>query len=75
MQDSAIHFFDSASIALKQIEQKFNGVMADSGRFITIYNGVIKGNKGTSYYKKGDTATAEKLFKESILINDHPGFD
>lgn len=75
MQDSALYFFKASLDTFNNVERKFRNKTPDSGRFIKVYKGVIYGNMGGAYYKAGDTVTAERLFKESIKINNHKGYE
>lgn len=75
MQDSAMYYYKSALDLLNEGKSKFAHQITDSGKFITVYTGIVYGNLGSVYYKKGDTAAAERLFKESLRINDRVGFE
>lgn len=73
MSDSAVWYYDSALRYIGQHENEFQLEPGDK-RYIGIAKGVIYGNQGDTYYKKGDTARAEALYKESIRINAQKGY-
>lgn len=66
--DSASFYYDSALRYIGLHENEFQHNPGDK-RFIETAKGVIYGNQGDAEYKKGDTASAEALYKESIRIN------
>jgi signal transduction histidine kinase len=73
LSDSAAWYYDSALHYIEKYENEFQHNSGDR-RFIEIAKGVIYGNQGDAYYKKGDTARAEVLYKESIRINAQKGY-
>ena len=69
--DSAIVYYHKALDFIAANKARFPKKEA----FITGANGVIYGNMGGIYAKKGDHQQAEKYLKESIAINDRKGYD
>ncbi len=72
--DSARYFYDSA---LRYID-KWNGTFVTSPSrktFVETAKAVIYGNLGETSLAVGDTASGERLFKESIRINERKAND
>jgi len=69
--DSAIVYYHKALDFIAANKARFPKQEA----FITGANGVIYGNLGGIYAKKGDDQQAEKFLKESIAINDRAGYE
>lgn len=69
--DSAIVYYHKALDFIAANKARF----PKRESFITGANGVIYGNLGGIYAKKGDDQQAEKYLKESIAINDRTGYD
>lgn len=69
--DSAIVYYHKALDFIAASKARFPKREA----FITGANGVIYGNLGGIYAKKGDDQQAEKYLKESIAINDRAGYE
>lgn len=70
--DSALFYYDSALHYIQQFEPVFKG-MPERERNIQVSKAVIYGNMGEAYWKTGDTARAERLYKASIAINLQKG--
>lgn len=69
--DSAIVYYHKALDFIAKNKSRF----PKHGVFIAGANGVIYGNLGGIYAKKGDEQQAERYLKESIAINDRPGYE
>jgi len=69
--DSAIHYYQQA---LSFIETAKATNQKDS-IFVQRAYGVVTGNLGGAYKMKGNYKDAERLFLESIAINDRPGYE
>ncbi len=66
--DSAMYYYDSALSYIRRNRGRF----LETGphrRYGELAEGVVLGNLGDVYYKKGDTAAAESLYQKSIRIN------
>jgi signal transduction histidine kinase len=68
MEDSAMFYYDSALRYIRENGRAFQ-YSGSHSRFIETAEGVIYGNQADAWYKKGDTAMAENLYRESIRIN------
>ncbi|HWK04385.1 MAG TPA: HAMP domain-containing sensor histidine kinase [Puia sp.] len=68
LMDSAMYYYDST---LRYIGRNGAQYLNDEThrRFIETAEGVVYGNEGDVYYKKGDLAAAEALFLKSVRIN------
>ena len=73
MNDSAAFYYDST---LKYIARGQRRFLVDYGQrhYIELAKGVVYGNEADTRYKKGDTAGAEKLYRQSIQINMQKGY-
>ncbi|NQX39388.1 Signal transduction histidine kinase [Pedobacter steynii] len=69
--DSAVVYYHKALDFIAANKARFPKRQA----FITSASGVIYGNLGGIYVKKGEDEQAKKYLKESIAINDRPGYD
>lgn len=69
--DSAIIYYDKA---LQLISSK-KDLFPDRQDFISAANGVVLGNLGGIYAKHNNYEQAEKYLKQSIAINDRPGYE
>ncbi len=74
MPDSALYYYKAALDYLEQHRKDFPNI-ANSGWFVEMAEAVVHGNMGDVYYKKGDTVTAENLYRESIRVNTQEGYD
>lgn len=68
--DSAIIYYEKA---LKYVAE--NDTLPEKKKYYLVAKGVIYGNMGGELLHKQQYAKAEKLLKQSIAINDLPGFD
>ncbi len=71
-RDSALFFYDSALHYIQVHKTPFEDI-PNHINFIQAANAVVYGNKGSLLLRKGDTAAAEQLYKESIRINMKAG--
>jgi signal transduction histidine kinase len=71
MYDSAVLYYTKALNFIAQNEKKFPPY---SDTYISMARAVIFGNLGGVYSKMGKADKAEPLLKESIRINDQPGY-
>ena len=71
--DSAALYYKKALEYIQQNEDRFQENF-NQRRYIATARGVIYGNQSFMYIKRGDTARAEPLLKESIRINSQPGY-
>jgi signal transduction histidine kinase len=67
--DSALYYYNEALSYIMRHEAKF----PQKKKFIEIARGVIYGNLGNTYFKKGDMKNAESFFKKGIAINSKKG--
>jgi len=68
--DSAIYYYQEALRFINTAVLKF----PDKKKFAETASGVVYGNLGGTYAKKGNFTTAEFYLKENIRINDRPGY-
>ncbi len=69
--DSAIVYYQKALILLEDNEAKYPKDIS----FSEAARGVVLGNLGGVYSKKNQPILAERYLKESIQINDRPGYE
>lgn len=69
--DSAIYYYQEALATIGQEQQQHLYTAA----FATAARGVVYGNLGGTYLKLNKLDTAERYLKQSIAINDKPGFE
>ncbi|WP_170132686.1 tetratricopeptide repeat-containing sensor histidine kinase [Pedobacter cryoconitis] len=69
--DSAIFYYQKALTFIASKKDQFS----KRESFISSANGVIYGNLGGIYARNNNYEEAEKFLTQSILINDHPGYD
>jgi len=70
--DSAIIYYDKALNFIAKNEKRLHSV---SKTYVATARAVIYGNQGGLYSKLGNNIRAEQLLKESIRINEQPGYD
>lgn len=73
MPDSALYYFHASLDFMQQNQHKYKTI-PNVEKYVDLLSGVVYGNMGTAYARKGDTATAEKLFLESLRINTKKGY-
>ena len=74
MYDTALYYYNLAISYLDQHVDSFPQ-MNTGKQFIEMAKAVVYGNMGDIYLKKGDTATARKLFDRDVALNARDGYD
>ena len=69
--DSAFYFYDSALAYIRKHENRF-ATSAPHRHFVESALAVIYGNEGDARFRMGDTASAEALYKKSIIVDLEP---
>jgi signal transduction histidine kinase len=73
LPDSALLYFNKTLKAISDISALFS-TLKDSV-FTAMARGVVYGNMGDVYYKSGNIAKAESIWKQSIAINTQKGYE
>jgi signal transduction histidine kinase len=71
LPDSSLYYYQQA---LQLIDSSGPTYLPEHRVAIDVAKGVIYGNQGTSYLKKGELALAERQFTKSIALNSQKGF-
>jgi len=68
MEDSALFYYDSAAHFIQANQNAFSGTLSNK-RFVETALGVVLGNEGDLWYRKGNNARAEAMLLKSIALN------
>lgn len=72
--DSGLYYFNATLNYLAKEENKYPTIPSHKD-FVAMARGVVYGNMGDACLLKGDSNTAEKLYRECIRINSQAKFD